>query len=304
MPSSGLWQMSDKSGEERETVGDALEESEIPQPPSDHLEDEEPHPLGQEAPEIIHDAAQIGGKRLHRPLFESSITGLIGGMSVCFGAVALAWGSASAGANTNLGHLLGALAFPVGFIILLVGKSELFTENFFLPVTAVLEREGSLRELGRLWGSTLVFNLVGVLVFALLISRDGVLDPGPAVVLRELAEKKIDFSLSTAFIKAIFAGWLMTLLTWLLIAAEGFSSKLLLIWIMGALIVLGQFNHVIISAAEIWIAILLDADVTIPQWFFRNFLPALFGNLLGGVVFVTLFHYVQALTQVRAANGR
>lgn len=294
--------MSGEGREDRETVGEALDDAEKSNPGRRRLKDTEPHPLGQEAPEIIHDAALIGRKRLHRPLFESAITGFIGGMSVSFGAVALAWASASAGTNTDLGHLLGALAFPVGFIILLVGKSELFTENFFLPVTAVLEREGSLRELSRLWSSTLVFNLVGVLVFALLISQNGVLDPGPAAALRELAEKKIGFSLSTAFIKAIFAGWLMTLLTWLLVAAEGFSSKLLLIWIMGTLIVLGEFNHVIISAAEIWIAILLDADVSVPQWFFRNFLPALFGNLLGGVVFVTLFHYVQALTQARAEN--
>ncbi len=295
--------MNAPSEDERETVGEALDRAEVRDRRPHHLEDSEPHPLGQEAPEIIHDAALIGGRRLHRPLFESAITGFIGGMSVCFGAVALAWASASAGSNTDVGHLLGALAFPVGFIILLVGKSELFTENFFLPVTAVLEREGSFRELGRLWGSTLVFNLVGVLVFSILISQDGVLDPAPAAALRELAEKKIDFSLSTAFIKAIFAGWLMTLLTWLLVAAEGFSSKLLLIWVMGTLIVLGEFNHVIISAAEIWIAILLDADVSIPQWFYRNFLPALFGNLLGGIVFVTLFHYVQALTQARAEHG-
>jgi len=295
------------SSDERTTVGEALEresverDEEVAQP-GDGLEDEEPRPLGAEAPEIVHDAALIGGRRLRRPAFESAVTGFIGGLSVCFGAVAMAWASTAAGDNAELGHLLGALAFPVGFIILLVGKSELFTENFFLPVTAVLEREGSLRELARLWSSTLVFNLVGVGVFALLITRPEVLDAGPAAMLVDLAEKKVDYSLSTALIKAIFAGWLMTLLTWLLIAAEGFSSKLLLIWIMGSLIVLGEFNHVVISAAEIWIGILLDADVSAPEWFLRNFLPALAGNLIGGVVFVTLLHYVQALTHVRAAE--
>ena len=95
---------------------------------SSELEDE-PQPLGLEAPEIIHDAALIGGRRLRRPFSESAITGFIGGMSVSFGAVALAWANAAGGANSNLGHLLGALAFPVGFIILLIGKSELFRTN-------------------------------------------------------------------------------------------------------------------------------------------------------------------------------
>ena len=167
----------------------------------------------------------------------------------------------------------------------------------------MLEREGSLQQLARLWSSTLIFNLVGVLVFAILISRPEVLDPGPAAVLSQLAGDKVGYSFSTAVIKAVFAGWIMTLLTWLLVASEGFSSKLMIIWIMGSLIVLGEFNHVIISAAEIWMAILLDANVSVPQWFFRNFLPALVGNLIGGIVFVTLLNYIQALTQVRSTNG-
>lgn len=289
--------------EDRETVQDMMNRSEPPPDEDSELEDE-PQPLGLEAPEIIHDAALIGGRRLRRPFFESAVTGFIGGMSVSFGAVALAWANAAGGVDSNLGHLLGALAFPVGFIILLVGKSELFTENFFLPVTAVLEREGTPQQLARLWSSTLLFNLIGVLVFAMLISRPEVLDPGPATVLSHLAEERVGYAVSTAVIKAVFAGWIMTLLTWLLLASEGFTSKLLIIWIMGALIVLGEFNHVIISAAEIWMAILLDADVTVPQWFFRNFLPALVGNLLGGIVFVTLLHYIQAITQARSEVDR
>jgi len=125
-------------------------------------------------------------------------------------------------AGTSLGgapapsaaHLVGSLAFPVGFVILLVGKSELFTENFFLPVTAVLERRGALRQLAALWGVTLVCNLLGGLVFALLISRPGVLDEGPTRYMIQYAEHKIHAPFWTAFVKAIFAGWLMTLLTW------------------------------------------------------------------------------------------
>ena len=260
--------------------------------------DEEPKPLGQEAPEIIDDAAKIGSKRLHRSTTGTEITAFIGGMSVCFGAVAMAWAAASVeGSITepSAAHLLGALFFPVGFIILLVGKSELFTENFFLPVTAVLERRGSVRDLLSLWSVSLLFNLLGGLVFAALISRAGVLADLPAEHLMELAEQKVHYSLSTAIVKAIFAGWLMTMLTWLLVAAEGFGSRLVLIWVMGSLIVLGQFNHVVISAAEVFIGMMLGADVTVVEWLTANFLPALAGNIIGGVVFVTLLFYVQAL---------
>jgi formate-nitrite transporter family protein len=268
--------------------------------------DEEPRPLGQEAPEVIADAAKIGNRRLARSSAGSAITSFIGGMSVSFGAVSMAWAASSTGGELDVpsvGHLVGALFFPVGFIILLVGKSELFTENFFLPVTAVLERRGSLADLGRLWSVSLAANLLGGLIFALLISRDGVLDHGPASEIIALAEHKIAYSLMTAFVKAIFAGWLMTMLTWLLIAAEGFGPRLAIIWMIGTLIVLGSFNHVVISAAEIFMAMLLGADITVWEWLSRNFLPALAGNVTGGVVFVTLLNYVQAQYQDRP-NGR
>ena len=259
--------------------------------------DAEPKPLGQEAPQIIADASKIGSKRLHRSLPGTAITAFIGGMSVSFGAVAMAWMGASFGGgfgDPSPAHVAAALAFPVGFVILLLGKSELFTENFFLPVTGVLEGRGSLGQLGQLWAVALAANLVGGVVFAVLVSRDGVLDATPAAWLVAVAEHKVGYPLVTAFIKAIFAGWVMTMMTWLLIAADALGARLFVIWLIGTLIVLAQFNHVVISAAEIFIAMFLGAPIGVGDWFGGNFLPALAGNLLGGVVFVTLLHYVQA----------
>lgn len=270
------------------------------EPPRPAEYDEEPKPLGQEAPEIINDAARIGGKRLERTLAATGMTALIGGMSVSFGAVAMAWAAASMGgslAEASPARLVGALAFPVGFVILLIGKSELFTENFFLPVTGVLAGRGSPQQLAYLWGVTLAANLLGAAVFAFLATRPGVLDAGPASELITLAAHKVDYLFWTAFTKAIFAGWLMTLLTWLLIAAQGLGPRLMIIWMVATVIVLGGFNHVVISASEIFMAMMLGAPISLGDWFVANFLPALVGNVIGGVVFVTLLHYVQAHTQ-------
>ena len=86
----------------------------------------------------------------------------------------------------------------------------------------------------------------------------------------------------------------MTVLTWLLVAAQGFGSRIVLIWGIGTLIVLGQFNHVVISAAEIFMAMLLGAPISVGEWITANFLPSLVGNLIGGLVFETLLQYVQA----------
>ena len=276
---------------------DGSDETRADGEPLEELHDTEPKPLGQEAPDIVDDASKIGAKRLHRPLAGDAITAFAGGMSVSFGAVAMAAAAAAVGgtiAEPSVGLLVGALAFPIGFIILLVGKTELFTENFLLPVAGVLKHRGTLGQLGALWGVSLVFNLIGALVFALLISRGEAVPDAPAAELIALAEHKVDYDLLTAFIKALFAGWLMTVLTWLLVAAEGMGPRIVVIWSIATLIVLGQFNHVIISAAEIFMAMLLGAPISVQDWLTANFLPALVGNLLGGLVFETLLQYVQA----------
>ncbi len=260
-------------------------------------EPKQPSPLGQEAPEIVDDASKIGARRLERPLIGDAITAFAGGMSVSFGAIAMVMAAAAVGGgidSPSTALLVGALVFPVGFIILLVGKTELFTENFLLPVAAVIKGRGNLRQLGLLWAITLSCNLLGSLVFAFMISRDQVLAFGPADEMIALATHSIEYSLPTAFIKAVFAGWLMTTLTWLLVAAVGFGPRMAMIWVIGTLIVLGQFNHVIISAAEIFIAMLLGANITVGDWMTRNFLPALTGNIIGGLVFETLLQYVQS----------
>jgi formate/nitrite transporter FocA (FNT family) len=257
----------------------------------------EPTPLGQEAPEIVDDASKIGAKRLRRPLLGDAITAFTGGMSVSFGAVAMVTAAAAMGGgidSPSTALLVGSLVFPVGFLILLVGKTELFTENFLLPVAAVLKGRGNLYQLGSLWGTTLTFNLLGALVFAVLISRNHVMSPGPAEEMIALATHSVNYNLWTAFIKALFAGWLMTTLTWLLVAAVGFGPRIAVIWAIGSLIVLGQFNHVIISAAEIFIAMFLGADITFGDWVTRNFLPALAGNIFGGLVFETMLQYIQS----------
>ena len=264
--------------------------------PEEERAEQDLKPLGQEAPEIVEQGSIIGAQRLDRPSIGDAMAALIGGMSISFGAIAMAWAAASAGnaPAPSPAHLIGSLAFPIGFVILLISKSELFTENFFLPVSAVLERRGTVQQLGALWGVSLLFNLIGGLVFALLISRPGVLDRGPAQFLVELGEHKVAYPFWTAFLKAVFGGWLMTLLTWMLIAAEGMGPRLAIIWGVATLIVLGRFNHVVISAAEIFMAMFLGASITVWEWFAANFIPALLGNVIGGVVFVTLLFYLQA----------
>lgn len=252
--------------------------------------------LGAESPEIVEAATEAGERRLRRLNVAHALTALIGGLAVSFGAGAMAWtaGPWLPSLGTSRAELLGAVAFPIGFIILLIGKGELFTENFFVPVVGVMEGNGTVRELLELWTYTLFFNLVGAAIFAALVTRPGVFGADAKAFMIQYATTKVHWPFTEAFVKGIFAGWLMTVLTWLILAADTIGARMVIIWIVGFLIVAGHFNHVVISAAEIFMAIWLHAPISWPTWLENNFVPALIGNLVGGVIFVTLLGWVQA----------
>lgn len=257
---------------------------------------EEARPLGAEAPEIVERATEVGTSRLTRPLLAEAVTAFIGAMSISFGGVAMA---VAGGLGNELGgeparRLLGALFFPVGFVILLIGKSELFTENFLLPVMGVFEKRAPMRSLLRIWGMSLAFNLLGAAVFAWLIARPGVLDPGAQQEMIAIADHKMSQGFTHAFVSALFAGWLMTALTWLLLACRTVGERLAIIWMIAGLIVLGRFNHAVISACEIFMAWAFGMPRDAGRFVLHELVPAVLGNLVGGVVFVTALHYLQA----------
>lgn len=257
---------------------------------------ESDEPLGQEAPALAGAATVAGERRLRRSLLQEGTTALIGGMSVGFGmiAMALAGGFVTAASGAELGRLAAALAFPVGFVILLIGKSELFTENFLVPVLGVLEGRGTVVNLARLWTVSLAFNLAGAAVFSLLVALPGVLDDSARDYLTELMVRKFDHSWTTNLVQALFAGWIMTILTWLLLACRTVLERVVVIWAVAALLILGDFNHAVISSAEYFTVRLATGDLAFPEYLWVVFLTGVLGNMAGGILFVTLLNYVQA----------
>ena len=261
--------------------------------------------LDVESPEIVETAAAIGERRLARLTPAHAITASIGGMAVSFGALAMAWtGGPSLGElGLERARVLGSITFPIGLMILIIGKAELFTENFFVPVTSVWKRRGTIGNLASLWTLTLIFNLVGGLVFAFLASRPGVLEGGARDFLVALAQDKVSHPFWAQIVKGVYGGWVMTLLTWLLLGVRSMAPRIAIIWAMGFLLSAGHFNHVVISAVEIFLGMFLGAPIAVSFWWRANFVPSLIGNVLGGLVFVTLAGYLQALS-LRSGEAR
>lgn len=256
-------------------------------------------PGGKEPSEIFKASIEVGQLRLDRTWLEMSMSGLIAGMNVTFGIIASSYvaGATAPFVGANIAKIFGALFFPIGFVFLMIGKSELFTENFLVPVTAVIAKKSKMRSLLKLWSLTLVGNMAGIFIFALAIA--GSLNQiVPSFVVEHIHGVANNYMHRSAFVmvlSAIFAGWLITLMTWLLIASNGTLARIFIIWIVGFLIYLDSFSHIVVASSEILIAINTGSHISYLSWLYPYVPLTIIGNMIGGLFFVTILQYLQIL---------
>jgi formate/nitrite transporter FocA (FNT family) len=246
-----------------------------------------------EPQEIYERTRKEGRRRLDRPPLELAATALVGGFDVSVGVIAYAL--ASTAVHGPAGELAGAIAFGVGFVFIVVGRSELFTENFLIPV-AGLERDrlGSWLKLGELWSVALVFNILGGVLIAVVATSHDVLPKGTSGAFIRLADHITSRPTLAAFLSAVLAGALMTVMTWFVEgAADSLGVRIAMAWVTGAVIALGAFNHAIVSTIELVFGMRYGADVEVSQ-LLANLGLAVAGNLVGGLFLVTFVRSVQA----------
>lgn len=192
-------------------------------------------------------------------------------------------------------HVLLALAYPLGFIFVVIGKSELFTEHTTLAVIPVLNRDASLRSLLVLWVLVYAGNLLGGYLFGYLMSvipgRMGILENESFEL---LAFKLTDHSSPIILGSGVLAGWLMGLLSWLITSARETISRIFIIVLITSVIGIGGLHHCIVGSVELFTA-LLTGDLL--QWndYFRVQGWASLGNIIGGVVFVAFVKFSHAV---------
>ena len=256
------------------------------------------------SPDQIYQAAEREGhRRLFMPPLEQISTGFIAGVTIVFGITALGVTHALAEPELGLGpaKILGALAFGIGLVFLVVGRSELFTENFFDPVAAAID-EGSgaawLRLL-RLWFFTLVLNLVGGAVLVAVLTVEGALPSGAPEALTKVAEEIVGKSASATLARAVLAGALLTLLSYLLHAVDSVRGRMTVAFMAGFLVALGPFDHVVVNALHLMFGIWLGNAVTYTE-LAGNIGLTTIGNLVGGLLLMTLTH----TAQVKGSRGQ
>jgi len=257
------------------------------------------HKEESDALSVFTTAMEKGKKRLMRPWLEMLMSGVIGALHVTFGAVAMAVAAGAVGWKNNhpLGMLVGAVFFPIGFIMLKLSQSELFTENFLVPVIPVIDGKEPPKSLIKLWSLTLIGNLIGALFFYFLVSAGGkgALGKLPGDYLMYLAEHKLSRPFAETFVSAILAGAIITTMTWLVLATKDDVAKLIAVWSCIFVMAAGSFTHVVVSTSEILLGKIYGAHVSFSLWLNRLFLPAAAGNLIGGMFFIAFLHYLQVL---------
>lgn len=193
--------------------------------------------------------------------------------------------------HPSLLHLLLALSYPLGFIFVVIGKSELFTEHTTLAVIPVLNRDASLKSLLILWGIIYTGNLLGGYVFGYILSflpeRLGALENGAYAA---LAEKLIKHPWHIILGSGVLAGWLMGLLSWLVTSSQETISRIVIIALITSVIGMTGLHHSIVGSIEVFAAVLTSNGVDWMDYMHVQTWSTL-GNILGGVVFVALIKY-------------
>jgi formate/nitrite transporter FocA (FNT family) len=251
---------------------------------------------GRDPDEIWGQSAEEGQRRLSRGPVGLAATGFVGGVDVMLGVMALTVvsGALAVSLPEEIAHVGGSLVFGIGLVLLVVGRSELFTENFLVPIAGVIRGRSGPTDVLRLWGATMLANLVGLLIVAAILTRAGLVPPEALDAAGKLADTFAKRDIVAASLSAIVAGTIMTLLTWLTHAAEGDSARVLIAMLIGFLLAVPSLNHAVVSVGEMGFG-LFAGTTEKATWtdLAQNFPVAVVGNLLGGLAFVTLARALQ-----------
>jgi formate/nitrite transporter FocA (FNT family) len=189
--------------------------------------------------------------------------------------------------------VLISLAYPIGFIFVIIGRSELFTEHTTLAILPVLNKTTSIKSLFILWGIILFGNLIGGYIIGAILVYFG---PGIGIITNEaflhLAHKVLDISPQMILISAVIAGWLMGLLSWLLASSQETISRIFMIVLVTATIGIGGLHHSIVGSIEVFTGLLIDPTISVIDYLIFEIISIL-GNALGGVFFVGILKYGQ-----------
>lgn len=199
--------------------------------------------------------------------------------------------------DTSWRPLVDNFGYSVGFLVVIMARQQLFTENTLtavLPLLATPSKDIWIRT-ARLWGIVFAANMIGTLIVAAGLSSDLFFSEEPQAAMREISRHLMALDPGQMFLRGIVAGWIIATLVWLLPSAE--SASFFVIVLLTYLIALGDLAHVIAGSVEAFL-LAFDGEVSWTNAIFGFLLPALAGNIVGGSAIFALITYAQVRDEI------
>lgn len=247
---------------------------------------------GAPRPIVVYETIRREGEEeLRRTWSALAWSGLAAGLSMGFSLVAMGLIRARL-PDAPWRPLVVNLGYSIGFLIVILGRQQLFTENTLTPILPLLNKPSgaALWRVARLWGVVLTTNLFGALIFAWVIGHTAVFQPEIREAFAAIGRAALEGGFWTVLLRAIFAGWLIALMVWLLPGAE--TARPMVIIILTFLVGLGGFAHIIAGSVEIFYLLTTGAASWghgIGGWL----VPTLMGNIVGGLSLVAALNHAQ-----------
>ncbi len=260
---------------------------------SPHLDEKEQRQAEERAapgPLVIHEIVREEGQvELTRSFSGLAWSGLAAGLSIGFSFVTQAYLQAGL-PDTNWRRLVASFGYCLGFLIVVLGRQQLFTETTLTALIPTLTKRdlSSLMATLRVWLIVLTANLIGTLIFAFIASRPGVFEPGAAASMAELSAKLLALPVQECAIRAGAAGWLIGLMVWLLPASG--TARPLVIILLTYVVAMCQFPHIIAGSVEAAYGV-FTGHATVGAYLEKFLAPVFLGNVIGGTALAALLNH-------------
>lgn len=242
------------------------------------------------AEQILEQVLENGREELARSTAGLLFSGFAGGISMGLTGLGVALAISYLG-DGPIQEFFSFFFYPIGFIVVIIGRAQLFTENTLFPVVLALDERGHVLKTLRLWAAVFVSNVAGAVFFGWLIMKTGALPHNFADAFAGLGLKAAAGHFTLIFAKAVIGGWLIALVAWMVSASHWTIGQIAVIWMLTFIVGAGHFSHCIASSAEIFGAV-LSGHLQFSNYF-QWLLPATLGNIVGGVAIVSLLNYGQ-----------
>jgi len=243
------------------------------------------------ADQIYEQVSRNGRRELRRTALGLAISGIVGGLTMGLTGLSVSVVAALLGTATPASRFVAMVFYPMGFMAVILGRGQLFTENTLYPVALILAERRHFWATARLWALVFPSNVAGALLFAILAARTKALQPETLHVMARLGTEAASPAVSHIFWSGVVGGWLIAMVAWMVSGSHSITGSVAVIWALTFVVGMGHFAHCIATSCEILVAVLSHSVA--PMGYLRWVIPATLGNITGGVVLVTLLEYGQ-----------